>query len=117
MLLVLLGEVISHQLYPIPHGIDPMNEEHLAVYMKIAPKGAFFIVILGHFIALLIGNVVGLKIGEKHKKVLQIVSGIFLFMVLFNLYMLRHPMWFMILDIGAVIGAYWIPLKLMKVGK
>lgn len=114
VMIVFILEIVNHQIYPAPEGLDPMHPEQLAEYMKTLPTGALVLVLLGHFLGLLIGNYVGTLIAKRQSKVIFAISGIFFLLVAYNLYSLPHPLWFTFSELAAILAAILIPLKLIK---
>lgn len=113
--LVVVGmEILGQQWFPAPEGLDHSDKEQLRRYFSEIPALALHWVILSHFTALFLGNLVALKIAKGHRQVLYAISGIFLFMVGLNIVMLVHPLWFIIGDIVAVALAIFSPLNLVK---
>ena len=113
--LVVVGmELVGQQWFPAPEDLDPTNKEQLKRYFSEISILALIWVIFSHFTALFLGNLIALKISKGHRQVLYAISGIFLFMIGLNIVMLVYPIWFIIIDIIAVVLAVISPLKLVK---
>ncbi len=113
VVVVLSVEMLSHMIYPPPANIDPDDYEAMAALVEKAPLGALIIVIIGHLIGVFVGIVISLKI-TKDKSAAYIVIGLFLILTVMNLYMIKHPIWFVVSDISAVILGGGIPYMAFK---
>ncbi|MFT4603055.1 MAG: hypothetical protein ACI857_003242 [Arenicella sp.] len=106
-------EMISHLIYPPPAISDPTDYVAMGELLKLAPLGSLLIVVFGHFLAMFVGTVITLKI-TKEKSAAYIVIGLFVLLTAMNLYMIKHPMWFVISDMAAVILGGGLPYLAFK---
>ncbi|MEO9532240.1 MAG: hypothetical protein ABJG68_11025 [Crocinitomicaceae bacterium] len=110
---VIVIEIISHKLYPLPENVDPNNYEQMAALLKKAPTGSLLIVALGHLLGMFVGVSISLRI-LKELSAAYIVGGLFMLLTLGNLFMLPHQTWFMVADIAAVLLGGLIPYMAFK---
>jgi hypothetical protein len=101
-------EMISHMIYPPPVVEDPTDYDAISKLLYQAPLGALIIVIIGHMIGMFVGTVITLKIA-KEKSAAYILIGVFVLLTAMNLYLIKHPLWFAISDVAAVILGGGIP--------
>lgn len=99
-------EMISHELYPLPDGMDPTDQESLAAHMQNVPSGALIMVVLAHALGMLAGIWVSAKIARVTKIPSNLVIVFVSLATLANLFLIPHPTWFMAADlIGITIAA------------
>lgn len=110
---VIVVEILSHKIYPLPEHVDPNNYEQMAVLLKNAPVGALLLVAFGHFLGMFVGVMISFKI-LKGTAAAYIVGGLFLLLTVGNLFMLPHATWFKIADLAAVILGALIPYMAFK---
>ena len=113
IIVVVVLELISHLIYPPPAVNDPSDYVEMAELLKKAPFGSLLIVILGHFIGIFVGTVITLKI-VKEKSSAFIVIGVFMLLTVMNFYLIKHPLWFVISDVAAVVLGGGIPYLAFK---
>ena len=113
VIIVIIGDIISHKIYPLPAGLDFTDVDQIAAYMQVVPAGALICVIIGQVLALFIGGMVVIKMA-KESKPLHIFSLVFILLSVMNLLMIPHPNWFAISSIIALGLVYFILLKLVK---
>jgi len=111
---IILIELTQMMIYPPPPGLDPMNHDHLLVYMKIIPVAALVFIAVAHLLGTLVGGLVGLKIAGGNRKVGYIIGGIMLTFTVINFFMIPHPVWFMALDVSGVVIAFLVYMKLVQ---
>lgn len=110
---VIVVEIISHKIYPLPENVDPNDYEQMAVLLKNAPVGSLLIVAFGHLIGMFVGVTISLKI-QKEIAAAYVVGGLFLILTIGNLFMLPHQTWFKIADVAAVLLGGLIPYMAFK---
>ncbi|MGZ3885656.1 MAG: hypothetical protein ACXVP0_00910 [Bacteroidia bacterium] len=94
---VFLMDMISHSMYPLPAGLDPMKPEDLKKIMELVPAAALGIVALGGFLAGIAGGIVCSLVAKENKFRNSItVGGILTALGLLNAFMIPHPVWFRI---------------------
>ena len=114
LILVFVLEMVSHLVYPPPAGLDFNDTNAVLAYMKEIPTGALVLVLIGHFIALLVGCVVGLLIANAEKRIAYGVTVAFIGLVGMNLTMIPHPSWFIPAEFAAIALALFISLKVVR---
>src|SRR5690606_23550636 len=103
-------EGLGHSLFPIPFEIDPNNIEAIAEKLHLIPTEMYLSVVVAHGLGLLIGLLIAKAIDKTSKISLYIIAGFFLVGTFMNLFMIPHPMWFAIADVGivALVGIFII---------
>lgn len=98
-----LLESFGHSLFPIPFEIDHENLGAIADKLHLIPMEMYLSVVFAHGIGLLIGLLIAKSIDKTSKISLYIIAGFFLVGTIANLFMIPHPIWFAIADIGIVV--------------
>ena len=103
-------EGLGHSMFPIPFEIDPNNIGAIAQKLHLIPVEMYISVVFAHGIGLLLGLLIAKAIDKGSKISLYIIAGFFLIGTVSNLFMIPHPMWFAIADIGmvALVGIFMI---------
>lgn len=105
-MLVTIGvEYLSHILYPPPAHLNPLDAEDLQRLLELMPTGAMLLVIFAHFLAVLLGSWVLLKISKGYKQGVYILTGGFFLLAVMNAFMIGHQTWFIVADLAAIILA------------
>lgn len=107
-------EMIAHGFHPFPPGMNPEDPAVMTKYLATVPVSAMLMVIAGHFTGALFGNIVALLIARQKRLPAIIFSILMVIATVANLFMLPHPVWFMIADVAGVILAIFIVFKLTK---
>jgi uncharacterized protein YacL len=96
---MMIVQSIGHYVYPLPDGIDPSDVEQLKAYIKTAPLGAFWFLLLSYSVGSLIGGIVTSYIDQKSKFRNGLIIGVLLSIAgLVQLMTIPHPFWFAILS-------------------
>lgn len=94
-IVVMLIQMVSFVLYPLPEGLDPTNNEAFIAHVRTLPAGAFLIVLASWFIGPMVGAIVAgvMARGSALRHAIPI-GLVFLVAAIFNLLAIPHPMWF-----------------------
>jgi len=91
---VMVMDGVSHQLHPLPEGVDPQDQAAMLEHITSAPFGAMFVVMMGWIIGTLAGAFTAAKISTTHKRLAAGIVGALAFAgTTMNLFMLPHPWW------------------------
>jgi len=102
-------EVIGHIIYPAPADLDLNNMEAVKVFASAAPPIVFVLVIISYAVGSLVGGLVAAAIAVKNKMTKAItVGGILMGLGAYNLFMIPHPIWTIIISIFLFIPCSWI---------
>jgi hypothetical protein len=102
-------EVLSHIIYPAPANLDINNMEAVKAFAASAPPIVFILVIISYAIGSLIGGLVASAIANKNKMSKAItVGGILMGLGAYNLFMIPHPIWTILISIFLFIPCSWI---------
>lgn len=92
-----LVEFGNSQLFPFPPGFDMNDQAQIAAFVKTLPPVAFAVVIVGWAIGAFVGPLVAKKIAPAAGNRPAIaVAVIFLLFCVFNMFMLPHPIAFVV---------------------
>ncbi len=107
VVLIVIVQAISHQMYPAPPGTDFNDPEVLAELMMNAPVGALLMVLLSYAVGTMGGAFVGAKIAISEGPARQglFVTVLMLIAGLMNLNAFPHPAWFWVGSILAIVGS------------
>jgi hypothetical protein len=106
-------EVLSHIIYPMPAGIDLGDVEAIRAYTSSAPSIIFLLLVLSYALGSLAGGLIAAAIAPVNKMAKAItVGGILMGLGAYNLFMIPHPVWTIIISIFLFIpcsylGGYW----------
>jgi hypothetical protein len=93
-------EVLSHIIYPMPAGLNISDMEAIKLYTASAPVSVFILLILSYAIGSLIGGLTAAAVASKNKMSKAItVGGILMGLGAYNLLMIPHPVWTIIISI------------------
>ncbi len=99
-LCVFAVEMMGHQVYRLPEGVDPNDMKQIAEYIKTAPLGSILFVLLAQSTGSFVGGVVTGLISRVNKTTTAIFYGVLgLIMAGLNLALIPHPLWFVVLSI------------------
>lgn len=107
-----IGEMISHTIYPMPEDLDQSDLQALKDYISALPIGAFIAVLVAHALGSLAGGLVASKMAKVQKRSAALFAGLILLLAgVLNLISIPHPLWFSIADIAlytpmAILGYY-----------
>jgi len=116
IVVIYLVESLSNALYPLPEGLDPRDMEAMKNYMGQAPAGAMVLVLLAYAFGAFAGGLATTLYAKKNQRVLAIILGAILeILVVLNVVMLPHPVWFIVVALALVLpltlAGYWAAMK------
>ena len=108
MLVIMVIEMASSMVYPMPEGLDPEDAEAMTAFVASLPIGAFLFVLLAYAMGSFAGGFVAGKIGGSFVPPV-IVAALLEIGAAINLLQIVHPTWFMVVSLmiclpGALIG-------------
>jgi hypothetical protein len=93
-------KVISHIIYPLPAGLDINDPEALTEYTNAAPVVVFILLIVSYALASLVGGLISAAMATRNKMSNAItVGGILMGLGAYDLLMIPHPVWTIIISI------------------
>ena len=96
VLVISLIQMAGHMMYPTPEGVDMKDPAVVTEYMKDAPFGAIFMVLVAYVLGAFVAGLVSTLIGQVNHIKLGLICGVILLLaVIMTLYSIPHPMWFM----------------------
>ncbi len=100
MILITLGEMAIHHMYPLPPGTDLYDADSLAKAMKQMPESALLFLLVNYVISSFLAGIIATLISGRVTLRPALVVGIVLTLAgLYNVIVLPHPMWFSILNL------------------
>jgi hypothetical protein len=113
--LVFCVELVGHQVYPTPEGLDFTQPEVVADFMKTLPFGAFAFVLGGFALATFFGGFVAAKIARDRPFLYAgIIGALMLAATSANLLMIPHPLWFSITSLALIVVAMILAGRLAR---
>ena len=107
--LIMIVERLGHAVYPPPTGIDFTDPGAVSEYVNSVPAGALLLVLTAWLTGALCGGLLACFIAKNRPAVYaSIVGGLVLLGTIINLYMIRHPTWFVGLSLVAIAAITWI---------
>jgi len=109
VLIVFLGDELSHMVYPLPDGLEPKDAEALRAHIATLPLGAFVMLMGGWVVATFVGAVVAERIGTAKAWIYPVVVGGFMLSAtVANLIVIPHPHWFSAVALLAIAASAWL---------
>lgn len=101
---IMLLDMIGHQVYPVPADLDPTDLEAFGIYVESLPTGAFLFVLAGWGLGALFGGTLAAIVARVQPMLfVAIIGGLVLAGTIWTLFQIPHPMWFSITGILVVI--------------
>jgi hypothetical protein len=93
-------EIVSHIIYPIPEGTDLNNADAINAYTSAAPVIVFILLVVSYSLGSLVGGLVSSSVATLNKMTKSITTGgILMGLGVYNLFMIPHPVWTIIVSI------------------
>ena len=100
MILITLGEMVLHNMYPLPVGTDLYDADSLNKAMKVMPVNAFYFLLCNYVICSFIAGVVATLVSKRTDRMPAMVVGIVLTLGgVYNDVYLYHPGWFIAVNL------------------
>jgi hypothetical protein len=112
-----LGEIASHMIFPLPPGVemDPHKPETFEAVLKAMPFGALAAVVLSWTLGTFAGAWVAAKLAPVSKMAFGLtIGGGFVLTTLATLLMIPHPVWMWVTGLGLPLPAAYLGAWLAK---
>lgn len=105
ILLVGLVQTLGHRLIPPPAGMDPTDPASIAAAIPLMPLGTFLFVLAAWFLGAGVGSSTAARIVRSDARWPGlVVGGVILSATLYNLWLIPHPLWVMLVGpIGIIV--------------
>ena len=101
IIIIMFVEMLGHQAYPLPKGIDINDTVAMQKHIDNLPMTAFLIVLAGWGLGTFTGTWLAVRIaGKDNGRPALLVGLILLIAGITNMIMLPHPGWFWFLGIA-----------------
>ena len=98
--IIFLVEALGHMIYPPPEGIDFNDSEAMKSVVSNLPVGALLFVVIAYALGSFGGGFASVLISKQQNTTLPIIIGIILMIFgIINLFLIPHPVWFMIANL------------------
>lgn len=99
VIIIIIGEALTHILNPLPTGFDMKDTEALKTYIANAPVSLHLIILCNYALACFVGGLIAssIAIDKKMNKAMSL-GGIFMGVGMFSLISL-HPVWVVICSV------------------
>jgi hypothetical protein len=102
-------EVLGHIIYPMPANLDVNNMDDLKAFTSSAPAIVFVLVIIAYAVGSVVGGLIAAAIATHNKMTKAItVGGILMGLGAYNLFMIPHPVWTIIISIFLFIPSSYL---------
>jgi hypothetical protein len=100
MVTITVVQMLGHQIYESPAGLDLNDKAAIAAYMEKMPIGAMLMVLLAYMAGAFLGGLLAARLAPR-KPILHamIIGGVLLIAGIANFIMLPHPVWFFIVSV------------------
>ncbi len=107
--LILIGDIISQLIYHRPAGFDEKNTAAVKIYVENAPSIVFIILIISYALGSILGGLVSSVIAPHNKMTKSItVGGILMGLGAYNLFMIPHPLWTIVISFFVLIPCSYL---------
>ena len=97
ILVLFVGEALSHLIYPPPSNVDKATVEQLREIMNSVPPMALVLVLLSGFLGAFVGGLIATMLMKTNDKIVALLVGAILTILgILNLVFVPHPIWFII---------------------
>ena len=94
VIIITVFEMVNSQVYPLPPGVDPTDQEALRAVAKDIPAGAFVLVVAGWAAGALAGAWSAGRLVGRSSLVHGMVVAVLLFIFgVINMLLIPHPVW------------------------
>jgi hypothetical protein len=111
---IFLVEMLGMNLFPSDEKFKPTNLEELKRLIENIPVMALMIIALGHGLAIFLAGVTVNKIEPNSIVGYLVIFLLLLFGTISNLYMIPHPIWFVVTDLAVFSAGALAGWKLLK---
>lgn len=103
-------EWLSHQVWPVPAGLDPADRGSLARYVEQLSLPSMLAVIVAWLLGPLVGGLVGNRVARR---VLPgwLAAGLIVLGVVATVAMIPHPLWMIAAGIAAPLIGGWLAAR------
>lgn len=106
VVVIMLVEMVSLWLYPLPAGVDASDHAALAAAVRMLPVGAFLLILVAWLLGAATGAVVALRVAMGAARWPGLaVGGLVLAGAAYNLATIPHPTWFVGVAVVGIIAA------------
>ena len=100
MILITVGEIGLHMLYPLPAGTDLYDVDSVAKYIGHLPATAFVFELLIYIVSSFLAGLLSSLLSKRESARPPVVVGIVLTLAgLYNVINLPQPLWFSVLNL------------------
>jgi hypothetical protein len=110
---VMVGEMVGHMIFPPPPGLDPHNPESFAAAMKLLPIGALISVMVAWGLATFAGAWVAARVAPGGRLAFGIGIGVLALRAgVATMMMIQHPLWMWIVGVVEFLPAAYLGSRL-----
>ena len=111
--LIIVAEVMTSRLYPMPAGLTPANDDAMRSWIQQLPAGAFALVLCGWALGAFAGGFVSAKIEHRPSAEHAIIVGALLLCAsVLNMVRIPHPLWMWIGAFVLIVPAAYMGARL-----
>jgi hypothetical protein len=115
VIVVVIGDILLHQGYPIPAHFDMNNEYDVKRAMNLMPAIAFVLMLFYWLLSAFMAGLVAGRIAKQGWQMPTIFSGIVLLLAaVLNMLYIPHPIWMVVLAVVFYIPAAFYGGKIMN---
>ena len=113
-----LGDVVTHKLFPAPTDFDYTDKQALKTFIEGLPVAAFVSMILVWAISAFLGGMTTGKIAKSNwKRLCLITGGILLLANVANMFVIPHPTWVNIVTVIMYLPLAYLGGKIIQKAK
>jgi hypothetical protein len=100
MILITRGEMVIHNMYPLPPGTDLYDTDSLAKAIKLMPTSAFLFLLANYILCSFLAGIITSLVANRTASRPAFIVGIVLTLAgLYNVVALPQPVWFSVLNL------------------
>jgi hypothetical protein len=113
MILQALGEKAIHAVYPPPPGLNFTDKAAIAAYAAQIPTVVFVLILVNYVVCALLSGVIATQVSGRKSVMPALITGAIITLGgIFNVVMIPHPMWFVVISVLLYIPSVWLGYQL-----
>jgi hypothetical protein len=110
---VVLINMLNHELFPPPVGLDFSDPDAIRPYLATLPIGAFLLILASSVVAAFVGTLLACYIGKGNPLLYGgVVGGFILAATIANFILIPHPLWLVIATLAGIVLSTLLAMKL-----
>lgn len=101
--------ILTHELYPPPPGVDARNPDAIRELIAVMPVSGLLLIVVGWILGAGLGSHMAVRVAKRTVRWPGFLVGTLILLAsLYNLFTIPHPIWFFVVAVVGVPLATWI---------